>query len=129
MKMRLFPEMYLMLLYPIGCLIVFNIGLGLILSALFVFFRDMQYLWGVISQLIMWVSAIFYSTSGFSTVMQRLFLINPLYSFISYFRSIILDATVPSLEMHGIILGYTLFVLAIGAFIYKKYNHEFLYYF
>lgn len=121
--------MYLMLLYPIGCLIVFNIGLGLILSALFVFFRDMQYLWGVISQLIMWVSAIFYSTSGFSTVMQRLFLINPLYSFISYFRSIILDATVPSLEMHGIILGYTLFVLAIGAFIYKKYNHEFLYYF
>ena len=32
-----------MLLYPIVCLVLFNIGVGLILSALFVFFRDIQY--------------------------------------------------------------------------------------
>ncbi len=121
--------MYLLLLYPICCLIVFNIGVGLILSALFVFFRDMQYLWSVFSQLIMWVSAIFYSTAGFDQEMQKMFLINPLYSFIGYFRSVILDAAVPTIESHCIILGYTVAVLFIGAFTYKKYNHEFLYYF
>ncbi len=122
-------SMYLLLVYPICCLIVFNIGVGLILSALFVFFRDMQYLWGVFTQLIMWVSAIFYSTNGFDEGMQKMFLINPLYSFIGYFRSVILDTAVPSIETHCIILVYTLAVLAIGAFTYKKYNHEFLYYF
>ena len=34
----------ILLVYPIVCLILFNIGVGLILSALFVFFRDIQYL-------------------------------------------------------------------------------------
>ena len=33
---------FVLLLYPIICLVIFNIGVGLILSALFVFFRDMQ---------------------------------------------------------------------------------------
>ena len=121
--------MYLLLLYPICCLIAFNIGMGLILSALFVFFRDMQYLWSVFTQLIMWVSAIFYSTSDFDENIRKIFLINPLYAFISYFRSVILDGTVPTIGSHCVILGYTMAVLLAGAFTYKKYNHEFLYYF
>ena len=54
-----FAWRFLLLLYPIACLIVFNIGMGLVLSALFVFFRDMQYLWGIMTQLLMWLSAIF----------------------------------------------------------------------
>ena len=33
-----FTWKFLMLLYPIACLVVFNLGMGLILSALFVFF-------------------------------------------------------------------------------------------
>lgn len=119
---------YLMLIYPIACLIIFNIGLGLILSALFVFFRDTQHLWGVFSQLIMWVSAIFYSVDKFDAGLQVAFLINPLYSFITYFRSIILYGTIPSVMMHLIILGYTFVVFLIGCLIYKKKNHEFLYY-
>lgn len=119
---------YLMLIYPIACLILLNIGLGLILSALFVFFRDTQHLWGVFSQLIMWVSAIFYSVDKFDAGLQSAFLINPLYSFITYFRSIILYGTIPSVMMHLIILGYTFVVLLIGCLIYKKKNHEFLYY-
>ncbi len=41
-------------LVPIACLVIFNTGLGLILSALQVFFRDMQYLWKVLTQLLMW---------------------------------------------------------------------------
>lgn len=119
---------YLMLIYPIVCLIIFNIGLGLILSALFVFFRDTQHLWGVFTQLIMWVSAIFYSTDKFDSSLQIAFLINPLYSFITYFRSIILEGSVPSIMTHLIILGYTIVVFLIGCLIYKKKNHEFLYY-
>ena len=43
---------FVLLLYPIICLVIFNIGVGLILSALFVFFRDMQYLWGIATQLL-----------------------------------------------------------------------------
>ena len=37
-----FTWRFILLLYPIGCLVLLNLGIGLILSALFVFFRDMQ---------------------------------------------------------------------------------------
>ncbi len=55
-----FTWKFLLLLYPIACLLLFNIGVGLILSALYVFFRDIQYLWTVFTQLLMYMSAIFY---------------------------------------------------------------------
>lgn len=121
-------QIYLMLVYPICCLITFNIGVGLILSALYVFFRDMQYLWSVFTQLIMWISAIFYSVDAFGESMKKLFLFNPIYSFISYFRSIILAGEIPTVQTHLIIAFFSLTVLVLGGVIYKKFNHEFLYY-
>jgi len=61
----IFTWRWVFLLYPVILLVVFNIGMGLILSALYVFFRDIQYLWGVFTQLLMYMSAIFYDPSQF----------------------------------------------------------------
>ena len=116
------------LLYPIVCLVVFNVGVGLVLSALFVFFRDIQYLWSIFTQLLMYVSAIFYTIDRYSPSVQNLFLINPVYLFIRYFRKIVIEATVPSIWFHLLMLADTVIVLAIGSWMYKKYNHRFLYY-
>ncbi len=123
-----FTWKYMVLVYPIVLLIVFNLGLGLILSALFVFFRDMQYLWGIATQLIMWMSAIFYPIDMFSDTVRNLFLLNPLYLFIRYFRKIVLESTIPSLQFHLLLLADALIALGIGMWMYKRYNHEFLYY-
>lgn len=123
-----FTGKFLMLIWPISLLILFNIGLGLILSALFVFFRDMQYLWGIFTQLIMWVSAIFYSLDTFNESIQNMFFLNPVYLFIRYFRKIIIEGMIPSLGFHLLMVGYTAASLLIGAWFYKKYNHDFLYY-
>ena len=60
-----FTWRFLLLVYPVLCLVIFNTGLSLVLSALQVFFRDMQYLWGIVTQLIMWLSAIFYHIQTF----------------------------------------------------------------
>ena len=123
-----FTWKFLCLLYPIACLVTFNIGMGMILSALYVFFRDMQYLWGVITQLLMWMSAIFYTIESFSYKIQMAFLANPLYLYIRYFRKIVLDGVIPSPGFHLLAAAYALAALAIGTFVYRKYNHEFLYY-
>lgn len=123
-----FTWKYVTLLYPIFCLTIFNIGLGLILSALFVFFRDMQYLWGVFTQLLSWMSAIIYKIDTFSQTAQFLFLLNPMYMYIRYFRKIILENTVPTMQFHLLSGFYALAALLIGLWMYKKYNHEFLYY-
>ncbi len=116
------------LIYPILCLMLFNLGIGLILSALFVFFRDVQYLWSVFTQLLMYMSAIFYNIDGYSARIQNIFLINPVYLFIRYFRKIVIEATVPSLQFHLLMLFDTAVVLGLGCWIYKRYNHRFLYY-
>lgn len=123
-----FTWKFFLLLYPIACLVVFNIGVGLILSALYVIFKDVQYLYDVFTMLLMYLSAIFYSVDAFSIKMQYLFYLNPLFVYITYFRKIVIGNTVPSLSYHLLCAFYALVVLIIGGYIYKKYNYKFLYY-
>ena len=118
----------IMLVYPIIFLLLFNLGVGMILSALYVFFRDMQYLWRVATQLIMYMSAIFYTVDNYSPAIQRAFLANPVYLFIRYFRLIVIDRTVPSPQYHLLMAFEALLLFGIGCWVYKKYNNQFLYY-
>lgn len=123
-----FTWKFICLLYPICCLVLFNVGVGLILSAMFVFFRDIQYLWSVFTQLLMYMSAIFYTIDSYSYTVQCLFLLNPLYLFIRYFRKIVIEATIPTIWFHLLMLADVIIVFGIGCWMYKKYNTRFLYY-
>lgn len=123
-----FTWKFILLLYPVLCLVIFNLGIGLILSALFVFFRDIQYLWSIFTQLLMYMSAIFYTIDTFSPTVQKLFHLNPVYVYIKYFRLTVIDGVIPSIWIHLLSIGYALLAFAIGALIYKKNNHKFLYY-
>lgn len=118
----------IMLLYPILFMLLFNIGFGFILSALFVLFKDIQYLYDIFTLMLMYLSAIFYTTDVFSPTMQKLFYCNPVYCYITYFRTIVLEQTVPSPALHGLCAMYSLVVLGIGCLIYKKFNYKFVYY-
>ena len=123
-----FTWKFICLLYPICMLILFSIGVGLILSAMYVFFRDMKYLYDVFLKLLGYMSAIFYTIDKYSAMGQNLFLLNPVYLFIRYFRKIVIEATIPSVWFHLLMLADVTIVLAIGCWVYKKYNHKFLYY-
>lgn len=116
------------LVYPVLCLLIFNLGVGMILSALYVFFRDTQYLYDVFLVLLNYVSAIFYKIDGFSPVMQRMFLLNPVYCYIKYFRVVVIDGVIPSLQFHLLCAFYALIVISVGFLVYKKNNEKFLYY-
>ena len=119
---------FLALLYPILCLVVFNIGMGLVLSAMFVFFRDTSYLYDVFTMLLMYMSAIFYTVDNYSPLMQNVFLLNPVYCYIKYFRVVVLNGSIPSLGYHLLCAFYALAAVGVGALVYKKNNHKFLYY-
>ncbi|OON87267.1 ABC transporter permease [Pyramidobacter sp. C12-8] len=123
-----FTWKFAFLLYPVALLMLFNIGMGLVLSALYVFFRDIQYLWSIFSQLLMYMSAIFYSIDSFSPAAQRVFLLNPVYLFIRYFRSIVIDAAVPNAGFHLLMAFDVAVVVLFGCWMYRRYNTEFLYY-
>lgn len=123
-----FTWKFVLLLFPSLCLVVFNLGMGLILSAMYVFFRDIQYLYGIFTMLLMYMSAIFYSIETFPQIGKNLFLLNPVYVYIRYFRKIVIEGDIPSVWLHLVAAGYAVLAFGIGAWIYKKKNHSFLYY-
>lgn len=123
-----FQWVFISLLYPILCFVLFNIGVGLVLSALYVFYRDINYLYDVFTLFVMYCSAIFYNVDVLPIEYQGFFMINPVYVYIKYFRTVVLQSQIPSLELHMLCALYSFIFLAIGGWIYKKYNHKFLYY-
>ena len=123
-----FTWRFLCLVYPIATLLLFNLGIGMVLSALFIFFRDIDYLWTVALQLLMYGSAIFYTVDKFPPEVQLVFSLNPVYRHIAYIREIVLAGSVPSLGTHLTLLGFSVASLLAGSFMYKHYNTKFLYY-
>ena len=75
-----------MTVIPLLNLFILSTGVGMILSTLCVFFRDIEYLWSVMLMLIMYCSAIFYFASNMSGDTQKLVKLNPLFGVIDNFR-------------------------------------------
>ena len=74
-------------LVPLFVVLILTMGMGLWLSTLAVFFRDLEYLWSVALTLIMYACAIFYKVETVVGDNNRwLFRLNPLYSVIENFR-------------------------------------------
>lgn len=123
------PDLHMLLIfYPIICLIIFNYGIGLLLSALYVFFRDIQYLYGLLLQVIMYGSAIFYSIDILSKSYQTVFYFNPLYVYITFIRDTVIYNRLPDFLIVCLCGVYALFSLLLGLLVYKKYNYKFIYY-
>ena len=78
--------------------------------------------------LLQYLSAIFYNISAFPENVQKLFYLNPVYLYISYFRKVVLYAEIPSLGFHLLMLGEAIAVFLLGIMIYRRYNMKFLYY-
>ncbi len=116
------------LAYPVFLLPLFCIGVGMVLSALQIFFQDTRYLYNIFIILLRYMSAIFYYIDRFPASTQRYFLINPVYSFIKYFRVVVIESTIPSFSYHMLLLLYTVLALGAGAVVYKKNNRKFPYY-
>ena len=123
-----FTWRFLCLVYPVTTLLLFNVGVGMVLSALFIFFRDIDYLWTVALQLVMYGSAIFYTVGNFPPKVQLVFSLNPIYRHLAYIREIVLSGAIPSLDTHLTLLGFAIAALLAGAYMYKHYNTKFLYY-
>ncbi len=122
-----FTWRFFLLVVPVICAAALCLGIGMILSCLFVFFRDMDYLYSIFLTLLTYLSGIFYNPEQFGD-RAGLFLLNPVYVLIKYIRVICIDGNVPSLQYHLLMVFYPLFFLLIGCRMYRRYNHQFIYY-
>lgn len=107
---------------------VFALGLGLVLSSLAIFFRDLIHIWGVITTAWTYLTPLFYPVSILPEWLLFLENFNPMYFFVTYFREIALWGTTPTLMENVICLGFALIMLAIGFLVFKKLQKKFIFY-
>ena len=120
---------FFLLIYPIVCMFFMIMGIGYLLSTLFVLFKDTQYLYSLFTRVLMYFSAIFYHIERFPENLRNLFYFNPVYCYIDYFRTIIIENTYPSLLVHGLCIGFAVLFMVIGKLVYKLNDEKFAYYF
>ena len=119
-----------LLLFPIPMMyvFVFSLGLAMLLSSFAVFFRDLTYLYGILITLLMYLSAIFYPVDIIPERFQPLMGLNPLYQFVTYFRSLVLDGTVPGLWTNTVCTGFALAALCVGVYVFMSKQDRFILY-
>lgn len=119
---------YLLLPIPLFLLALFCLGLGMLLAAAMVFFRDIQFLWGVLTTIWMYLTPIFYPVSALPEGVQAVVKMNPLYLYLTFVRSCIIDGISPEPVLYAQCAAISLVMLAIGAFVFKKSQDKFVLY-
>lgn len=108
---------------------VFALGLGLLLAQGTVFFRDVQYIYSAFLTAWMYATPIFYPIDQLSfEIMWFIKHFNPLYSYITQFRTIVLDGIFPDprLILYGTVLS--LAMLIVGTWAFFKTQDKFILY-
>ncbi len=114
--------------FPLLCLAVFCLGLGMLLAAGMVFFRDVQFLWGVVSMLWMYATPIFYPESILPDQFKFVLAVNPLYYFIKFARTCIISGISPEPAVYAQVFLFSLGMLLVGAFVFRKSQDKFILY-
>ncbi len=109
---------------PIAALIMMIIGLGLILSILCIYFSDISHLWGVITLLLMYASALFYPMDIIPEPYHDFMILNPIFWAINQFRSLAIWGTMPNIFNMINLIIFSLIVLLLGIIIFKKYEKK-----
>lgn len=109
-------------------MLLFCAGLGMLLSALAVFFRDVCHLWGVVLTAWTYATPLFYPMSILPEWMQAAEQFNPMYHYVTYFRDIVMNATVPGLTENLICFGFAIVSFIVGIIVFKKNEKKFILY-
>lgn len=123
-----FHKSAILALFFLGCVVIFTLGLGLLLSSAMVFFRDTQFLWGVMAMIWMYVTPIFYPENILPDNLKFIHQINPLYHFIQAERMCILDGLSPEPIVYAQCMLMALAMLMVGAIIFHKSQDKFVLY-
>ncbi len=113
---------------PIFFEFVFCVGVGLILAALSVYFRDINHLYGVLTLAWMYGTPIFYPIDSVPERVARLIKLNPLYNYINFFRLLTMKGYIPGINTWIACIVSSLISLFIGIILFKKMQRNFILY-
>lgn len=104
---------------------LFTYGLSLILAALNLFYRDIQYLFGLILLVWMYLTPVIYPTEMFPEQYQWIFKLNPMAVLINAFRQVMLAGDRPNFTSLSIALLLSCVTAIVGHRLFKKLEGQF----
>lgn len=85
------PDLYWMqIIYYLICTLALVLGISYLTSALVVFFRDLTQIIAIVLQIGMWATPIMWDASQFSSGLEKVFKINPMYYIVQGYRNSLL---------------------------------------
>lgn len=105
--------------------LMFMTGLSLILAALNLFYRDIQYLLSLILMLWMYLTPIMYPVEIIPVRYRFVFSLNPMSVIVNAYREVLLSGGPPNLSSLSIAFVMSLTVFLVGFLIFKKLEGQF----
>lgn len=123
------PELsWILAIFPIITILLFGLGVGLIVSTSMVFFRDTQFLWGIVTTAWMYLTPIFYPISILPNNLKWILNWNPVYFNIKFIRICIIDGVSPEPMLYIMCAFSALIALMIGGKLFYKSQDRFILY-
>lgn len=101
------------------------LGIGLICSAVTVYFRDLQYILGIVCMAWMYVTPIMYAEKMVPEKYMPLFRLNPMTQIIGGYRCVLYEKIPPDLIAVGSVFVFDLLLLLIGNAVFGKLEKHF----
>ena len=118
----------LLFFIPLFLLFLFSSGVSLILSALSVQFRDVTHLYSVLTLGWMYLTPIFYPVTAIPSEVAVYIMANPMTSYITFFRSLVLYGTLPETGIWLQCMVWSVGALLVGVLAFRKAQNNFILY-
>ena len=104
---------------------IFALGITMIMSAIDVYFRDLEHILGIVAMAWMFLTPIMYDMSMIPERLKPIFSLNPMTPIITAYRDILYSGGIPRLETLGIAAGMGILFLIIGFAVFGKLKRRF----
>ncbi len=126
-RATLYPTL-LLFWVPLIFEFLFCSGMALLLSALAVYFRDIQYLFGILTMAWMYATPIFYPIEQLPPFAQDLMKFNPMYHYINLFRNLVIYGNIPGPNTWIACIVSSVVMLGLGLWVFRKLQRNFILY-
>jgi lipopolysaccharide transport system permease protein len=106
------------------CVVTLGFGVGLLLGVFNVFMRDIGQVVPIVLQVMFWFTPIVYPLDIIPSQYRDLMSFNPLYPIIDGYHQVLVYGLSPQFESIAIVLAVSLFLVALGLFIFKRAGAE-----
>jgi lipopolysaccharide transport system permease protein len=120
------PVNVIALIVPVIALILLALGFSLAVSALFVYFRDLPYLYELVTFSLWLTSPIFYPAALVPESVRGYLVFNPLAAIVECARQIALSGQRPSVRLMGVAFGAGSVSLLLGWWCYRRLRANFM---